>query len=316
MLANILIILALAGLAAVFGWLVRRSLKIRNLGARLGFVVLSAIPALIFAAASVCIGLGYYTFYGPRTVSPLAIDTTPSVARVTRGAHLARTTCVACHATNNDLPLSGGIDLSSHSPMPIGTLVPPNLTPGGPLKDWSDAEIVQAIRNGLHKDGRALLMPTNVLRNLSDEDVASIVAFLRSQPAVEKETPPFTPSPLLAFFFGAGLAEFGSPPMTETIIAPLKEPTATYGEYVLSYQDCRACHGDQLHGSPAGLGPATPSVRAFVKAWSLEQFIQTMRTGVTPDGRHLDPIMPWQMVGQMDDVELAALYHHLRSMDS
>ncbi|HEX5688857.1 MAG TPA: c-type cytochrome, partial [Roseiflexaceae bacterium] len=210
------------------------------------------------------------------------------------------------------LPLSGGNDLSGDSPVPIGTLVPPNLTPAGPLQEWSDQEIAQAIRNGLHKNGRTLLMPTEALRNLSDEDVASLVAFLRSQPPVQNETPPLGPSPALAFFFGSGLAELGSPFVTEPVIAPPKQASAEYGAYVVGYQDCRTCHGVDLTGSPGGLAPPAPNARAFVAGWTVEQFIQTMRTGVDPAGHSIQPPMPWQMIGQMDDEELAALYLFLR----
>ena len=39
-----------------------------------------------------------------------------------------------------------------------------------------------------------------------------------------------------------------------------------------------------------------------------------MRTGVDPGGHALQPPMPWRMIGQMDDDELAALYHHIRAM--
>src|SRR6185369_8616255 len=101
-----------------------------------------------------------------------------------------------------------------------------------------DSEIAQAIRNGLHKDGRTLLMPTESLRNLSDDDLAALIAFLRSQPPVQSETPALSPSPLLAFFFGAGLAELGTPIVSEPIAAPPRSPTAAYGAYIISYQDC------------------------------------------------------------------------------
>jgi mono/diheme cytochrome c family protein len=191
--------------------------------------------------------------------------------------------------------------------------VPPNLTPAGPLQEWTDTEIAQAIRNGLHKNGRTLLMPTEALRNLSDDDLASLIVFLRSQPPVQNETPALNPSPALAFFFGAGLAELGSPPITEPIVAPPKQPTAEYGAYLVGYQDCRTCHGVDLNGSSGGLAPPAPSARAFAQAWTLEQFVQTMRTGVDPGGHSIQPPMPWRMIGQMDDVELAALYSFLRS---
>lgn len=313
MFVNVLILLAITLLAGLFVWLARRALRLRNPIARWALVLLASLPALLFALVAGFSAYGYTTFFMPRSAPPIALDTATSAARITRGAHLARTTCVACHAANGQLPLSGGIDLSSHSPMPIGVIVPPNLTPGGPLKEWSDQDIAQAIRNGLHKDGRTLLMPTETLRNLSDEDLAAIIAFLRSQPPIENETAPLSPSPLLAFFFGAGLAGLGSEPVTEPVVAPPAGPTVEYGRYIVNYQDCRSCHGADLNGSEGGLAPPAPSARAFAHAWTLEEFIQTMRTGVDPGGHVIQEPMPWQMIGQMDDVELAALYHYLRS---
>jgi mono/diheme cytochrome c family protein len=313
MLVNVLIWLAVVAVAGVFIWLVRRALRLRNLAARWALALLAALPALLFAVVAGLAGYGYAKLYLPRSAPALALDTVPTADRIARGAHLARTTCVACHATNGQLPLSGGIDLSSHSPVPVGRIVPPNLTPGGPLKDWSDGEIAQAIRNGIHQNGRTLLMPTETLRNLSDDDLGALVAFLRSQPPVQNETLPLSPSPLLALFFGAGLAELGTPPITGPVAAPSRAPNATYGEYIISYQDCRTCHGASMNGSAGGLAPPAPSARAFAQAWTVEQFIQTMRTGVDPGGHAIQEPMPWQMIGQMDDLELAALYHYLRS---
>jgi mono/diheme cytochrome c family protein len=313
MLANVLIWLAVVIVAGLFVWLVRRALRLRNQAARWALALLASLPALLFALVAGLAGYGYLKLYLPRSAPKLVLDTAATPGRIARGAHLARTTCVACHATNGQLPLSGGIDLSSHSPVPVGRIVPPNLTPGGPLKDWSDGEIAQAIRNGRHKNGRTLLMPTETLRNLSDDDLAALVAFLRSQPTVQNETAPLSPSPLLAFFFGSGLAELGSVPIAGPVAAPPRAPNAAYGEYIISYQDCRTCHGTELNGSAGGLAPPAPSARAFAQAWTLEQFIQTMRTGVDPGGHTIQEPMPWQMIGQMDDVELAALYHYLRS---
>src|SRR5215218_1633061 len=159
MLVNILIWLAVIAMAGLFVWLARRALRLRNLAVRWTLLLLAALPALLFAVVAVMVGYGYAKLYLPRSAPTIVLDTAANQQRIDRGAHLARTTCVACHATDGQLPLSGGIDLSSHSPVPVGRIVPPNLTPGGPLKDWSDEEIAQAIRNGLHKNGRTLLMP-------------------------------------------------------------------------------------------------------------------------------------------------------------
>ena len=80
------------------------------------------------------------------------------------------------------------------------------MTPGGPLKDWSDGEIVRAIREGLDRDGRPLLiMPSDAFHHLSDDDVQNLVAYLRSQPAVQHATPARDMNLLGLILVGAGL---------------------------------------------------------------------------------------------------------------
>jgi mono/diheme cytochrome c family protein len=309
----LLIWLSLVVAAGLLFWLGRRALRLPSPGARWSLVALAGLPTLVLAASAALIAIGYIQFYRPRTAPPIQLTVVASSERVARGAYLAQTTCAACHSRSGDLPLSGGPDLSSHSPLPVGVIIPPNITPGGQIAEWSDEEIAQIIRNGLHRDGRATLMPTETLRNLSDEDVAALIAFLRSQPPVQAESPPTTPSPLLALFYGVGLAEVGVPPVSGPVTAPPRERSAAYGAYVASYQDCRTCHGGDLEGSSGGLAPPAPSARAFARAWTEEQFIQTMRTGVDPGGHQIQSPMPWEMIGKMDDVDLAALYAYLRS---
>jgi mono/diheme cytochrome c family protein len=87
--------------------------------------------------------------------------------------------------------------------------------------------------------------------------------------------------------------------------------TVEYGEYVLSYQDCRKCHGPNLKGGVQGqFSPIGPGLD-FVKEWSLDQFISTMRTGLDPAGHKVGAAMPWRAIGKMDDEELAAVYEYL-----
>jgi mono/diheme cytochrome c family protein len=140
-----------------------------------------------------------------------------------------------------------------------------------------------------------------------------VIAYLRSQPVVRNETPPTTPSLVLAFFFGAGLAEVGALPVSGPVVAPPRVRSAAYGGYLVSYQDCRLCHGADLEGSTGGLLPGAPSARAFARGWTEEQFIQTLRTGIDPSGDSTQPPMPWEMIGRMDDHDLAAIYAYLRS---
>lgn len=313
MITNIALICALVLGSVLFFWLATRAFRLRNPGARWALTVLAALPGVMLVLVVGVVVFGYTTMYLPRSASPIELDFVSTPATIARGEHIARTTCVACHSSNGELPLSGGIDIGTHSPAPIGTIIPPNLTPGWVLKDWSDTEIAQALRNGQHKNGRPLFVMPTALRNLSDDDIVALVAYLRSQPAVKNDTPEPVLTPLVAALVTAGVVEVGAPPVVGSVAAPPKQANAAYGEYVLSYQDCQSCHGPDLNGMPAGLTPATPSVRGALRAWAVEQFIQTMRTGVDPSGHHIQDPMPWQMIGAMDDEELTALYRYLRN---
>lgn len=76
---------------------------------------------------------------------------------------------------------------------PGGVVFAANLTPDPEtgLGQWSDAEIVKAIRTGNRPDGRQLSpsMPWMNFASLSDEDAHAIVAYLRSIPAVKHAVP-------------------------------------------------------------------------------------------------------------------------------
>ncbi|MFZ3327312.1 MAG: c-type cytochrome, partial [Methylocella sp.] len=148
---------------------------------------------------------------------------------------------------------------------------------------------------------------------LSDDDIQALIAYIRSQPAAGQETvnPPDQLNLLGVIMLGAGMLPGSKPVFTGVITAPPKGPTVQYGEYILSYQDCRECHGANLAGGMEGqLGPIGPDLN-LVKEWKLEEFIATMRTGTDPGGHELSKQMPWRPIGKMDDEELVAVYKYL-----
>ncbi len=209
---------------------------------------------------------------------------------------------------------TGGFDLSEDIPIPIGSFVSANLTPAGPLSHWSDGQIFRAIRNGVDAEGNwlTIMSYTNAGR-LSDADTVSLIAYLRSLPAAGRETanPPDRFNLLGVVMLGAGMLPGGKPILTGVITAPPKGPTRQYGEYILSYQDCRECHGANLTGGVEGqLAPVGPDLN-LVKYWNRQEFISTLRTGIDPNGHELSKQMPWRPIGKMDDDELAAVYDYL-----
>jgi hypothetical protein len=119
---------------------------------------------------------------------------------------------------------------------------------------------------------------------LSDGDTRAVIAYLRSLPAAGKQTdnPPDHLNPLGVMMLGAGSLPTGKPVSTGIATAPPKGPTLQFGEYILSYQDCRGCHGEKLTGGVAGqLAPLGPDL-SLVKGWKFEEFVTTMRTGSIP----------------------------------
>jgi mono/diheme cytochrome c family protein len=182
------------------------------------------------------------------------------------------------------------------------------------LSRWSDGDIFRAIRNSVDPNGRWLvIMSYTNAGNLSDEDVRAVIAYVRSLPDIGKPTDnrPDHLNLLGIAMLGAGMLPKGKPVSIGTVTAPPASPTAQYGEYILSYQDCRACHGAKLTGGvPGQLGPLGPDLN-LVKGWKLEEFVATMRTGVDPNGHELSKEMPWQPIGRMSDEELSAVYEYL-----
>ncbi len=310
---NLLGWLVLAALTLLFGWLVLRAWQAKRAWVKWLGVALAGLVTLLLLLITVLTARGLFILYLPRNYPVSSIKVAGTPEQIARGQHVAESVCAACHSATTDLPLSGGVNLSTDTGLPLGDLYPPNLTPAGELADWTDGEILRAIREGTHKNNRVLGMPVQRLRNLSDADAQSVVAYLRSQPAVPKTTPPTNPSLLLAFFLGAGIFNINAPPFTAPVTAPPLAPTLEYGAYIVSYTDCRDCHGDNLDGKPSGPIPPGPNLRV-VKGWTKEQFIQTLRTGVDPNGNQLKPPMPWRVYGRLNDIELAAVYEYLRNL--
>jgi mono/diheme cytochrome c family protein len=310
MLVNILLILILIAVLAFFAWLAGKARRSKRALLRWPGVFLSGLLAVVLGLVAVILVIGMVKLYTPRAfpVANLQVDGTPE--RIARGAYLASMVCVDCHTTNKNLPLSGGGNLSDTAGLPLGSIYAANLTPAGELREWTDGEIVRAIREGTHKNGRPLLMPVATFKHLSDEDVHALVAYLRSQPAMKNDTPQTNASILTVFFLGVNLLNIEAEPVAN-VSAPLKEASSTYGEYVLNTMGCKDCHGADLQGGKPPL-PQGPHLGA-VQGWTQEQFVAAMRTGATPSGRVMSAEMPWNVFRRMEDVELAALYAYLQN---
>ena len=92
--------------------------------------------------------------------------------------------------------------------------------------------------------------------------------------------------------------------------------TVEYGKYLAI--TCTLCHGANLNGktitTDAEYLAPNLTLGGEMKSWSEEDFIATMRTGVTPNGHQLKQVMPWKYFGQMTDDELKAVWMYLQSL--
>ena len=298
-------------LSAVLIYTGMRARRIQRRGVRIAAMAVLAILSTSAVSASVMAIAGIIKA-NSRTAPIPAVHIVANSEQLERGAKIAESFCGACHTQS--APLTGGVDIGKHLGVPVGTFISSNLTPAGVLSHWTDAEIFRAIRNGVDPQGNWLTIMTYTnVNHLSDADIEALIAYLRSRPPAGEPTanPPDHFNLLGLMMLGAGLLPSGSPVFAGTIQAPRRGPTAEYGAYILSFHDCRACHGEKLTGGvPGQIAPIGPSLR-HVKGWKTEEFIATLRTGRNPTGRQLSEIMPWRAVGRMDDQDLTAIYEYL-----
>jgi mono/diheme cytochrome c family protein len=315
-LTNLLATLLVITLLVLSVWLVLRARRSPSAPRRWAGIAVGSIMAVILFVVGAASARGMFMLYGPRgrALRDITVEGTPE--RIARGQHIANTTCVGCHSLNYELPLSGGRNLSDEAGLPLGDLYTINLTPAGPLAGWTDAEIFRAIRDAADNRNRRLpVMSAQRVRYLSDDDIYSVIAYIRSQPPVENETPPVRPSFLTVVMAGANMLPLLPGMAPDTIVAPPPGPTLEYGEYMVRWMGCDECHGPNYTGGGGGVLPVGPSLRS-VKNWTAEQFMATMRTGTTPFGKKLDSLnMPWKIYGRATDAELTAIHTYLASLE-
>jgi mono/diheme cytochrome c family protein len=171
-------------------------------------------------------------------------------ADVARGEYLVRhvAACGNCHSPlgPDGAPVAGQ-ELSGRFviEVPEFKAIAPNITPAGPVGGWSDAELARAIREGVRPDGTVIgpPMPIELYRGISDRDLADIVAYVRTVPAVQNDPGQST--------FNIPLPPNWGPPIESVPEVP-EGDTAEYGAYLAGpVAHCVECHTPMLEGGMA-----------------------------------------------------------------
>ena len=314
----------------------RKSLHLMMKTTRMAGIVVLLIAALLGLAITFTVG--WRPFIGPkaRPLTDRKFEATP--ARLERGRYLTEDLlgCFDCHGqhdwTKHDPPLVAGtrgagweVTLDG---LP-GRVVAPNITSDAETGAgaWTDDQLARAIREGIGHDGRALFpfMGYPDFKHLSDEDLASVVVYLRTLPPIRHALPETD-----LVFPVKYLIRSAPEPITAPVPAPDLSTPAKRGEYLVTVAGCTDCHTQQVKGQPLkGLefaggfvlkGPwgevaganITPDASG-ISYYDEAQFVQVIRTGYVK-ARKLSQIMPWWHYRDLTDEDLKAIFAYLRTL--
>jgi len=253
-------------------------------------------------------------------VAPVALHS--DAASIERGGYLFRSRgCGDCHGMDG----AGAVvvdDGALHVRSPDITPAPTGVVARYTTVDW-----VRTIRHGVKPDGRpVMIMPSEEYNRLVDADLAAIVAYVRQlAPATGARAEVRLPMPVKALY-AAGLVRDASEKIDHSLAPAQPVPegiTTAHGAYVAN--GCIGCHGARLTGGKiAGAPPDWPAAArlapgpgsALDRYPSAEPFMAMLKTGKRPDGSSVSKVMPFVSLKEMNEVDVRALYLHLRSLPS
>jgi len=270
-----------------------------------------------------------------------------SPAMIGRGRYLVQhvAVCGSCHSERDWAKFSGPVipgtegrggycfDDSAGYP---GKICAANITPAG-IGRMSDGDILHAITTGVGRDQRSLfpVMPYRSYDQLSEDDLLSIVAYLRTL----KPLPDAVPPTKLNFPMNIIVRLIPAPHTPHQ--APDTSNTEAYGHYLVTAAGCITCHTQQNRGElvrgmefaggvafrmPGGTvrsANITPDDQTGIGSWDRDLFVAKFEYYGEPDTSHLsisdvgyNSMMPWTMYAGMTRHDIEAIYTYLRSLPS
>jgi len=302
---------------------------------------------LVISVLIVVIALGGLLAYvrrGLPNVGPSPRFTIERTAeRISRGEYLANhvAVCVDCHSSRDWKLYSGPIlpgtigkggELFDQRFGFPGTYYSRNITPAG-IRDWTDGELFRLITTGVKRDGTAIfpVMPFPYYARMDEEDIKSIIAYIRTLPAIENEIPPSRSDFPMNFIINT------IPTKSKPQNRPPTTDTVAYGAYLTNASACMECHtrvergqvvpavafsGGREFPLPDGGIVRSPNITSDAETGignlSRDSFIglfkgRKLQAKKPPAGPY-NTFMPWSMYGGMTERDLGAIYDYLRTI--
>ena len=241
-------------------------------------------------------------------------------ASLARGKHLFMSRgCAECHGENG-----GGHIVIDQGGMYIKS---PNITngSGSVVAKYTEADWVRTIRHGVNPAGHPMiLMPSGDYNQLTDVDLAAVIAYARSLQPVAGEGATIRLPLIVKALYAAGKIRDDADTIDHTRRPPLPVPdevTPENGAYLANM--CTGCHGRTFSGGPIpGTPPEWPPAAnltpgegsAMTRYDAPAKFVAMIRTGKRPDSSEVSAVMPFPSLRNLNDTELGALYAYLKTL--
>lgn len=291
---------------------------------------------LLVATAAAYIQFAPNPAYDPPSIPDLTVKATPE--RVAEGHRIALMLCNDCHM-GSDGKLSGK-ELKDVPPE-FGVFFTQNITqdPENGIGNWSDGELYYFLRTGIRKDGRYAAIMSQFPR-VSDEDLFSIIAFLRSDDPVVQPSSHVPPASKPALLGNLLIKTVMRPqPFPDQPVPPPDTLDAVaWGRYLADdLYGCYDCHsanfatnnlsipekskgfyggGNKLldeEGKAIYSTNLTPNKEAGLGRYTEAQFVEMLKYGRRPDSA--DPIRyPMRPHLLLTDSEVKAIYAYLQTL--
>lgn len=300
------------------------------------------IVILVLIAGIAC----YIKFFLPNVGKPVEMTIERTPERIARGEYLANhvTICMDCHSSRDwsrysgplvDGSLGMGGEVFDQRMGFPGSFYAKNITPEG-IGRYTDGELFRVITTGVSKEGKAMfpVMPYHYYGRLDEEDIKSIIAYIRTLKPIKNEVPASEPDFPMNFIINT------IPSKASLAKKPAETDVVNYGKYLVTASACVECHtpvskgqiikGEEFSGGrefpfPDGTiirsANITPDQNTGIGIVTEQQFVAAFRAksdSITLT-RKMQPgepntIMPWTMYGKMKEEDLKAIYAYLRTV--